>query len=394
MAIDDGTYLESCTGGANPICVLTKTSNTPDGIVDYYKADVITAVDYYPFGMTMPGRKFTLGEYRYGFNGKENDNDAGEGIQDYGMRVYDGRLGRFLSVDPLQKQYPELTPYQFASNTPIQAIDLDGGEAYYYTISWNEKTGKVSITFDKTETSWLDPFVPNHIVVNFNNKGYQYYGDLTNNQIKNGELASTLASIATNPTAAQGKIDRNTERAAADKVASAEETKNIFAMGFAVGVLGSKSSKPAAAKSTPEAKTNNQATAANGGNTQAAKSNTTTMYRGVNENNVGYNEALKGNATPNGGSATPLQHNTTSTLNSPFTSWTPNPEVALNFALRPAGAGVVLTAQIPNSKIVVSPNTKQVQLIQNPSVVVSESEVLVKGKVTNASVKKVTAPKK
>ena len=35
---------------------------------------------------------------------------------------------RFLSVDPIGREYPELTPYQFASNTPIQAIDLDGLE--------------------------------------------------------------------------------------------------------------------------------------------------------------------------------------------------------------------------------------------------------------------------
>ncbi len=47
------------------------------------------------------------------------------------MRIYDPRLGRFLSVDPISKQYPELTPYQFASNTPIQAIDRDGLEAWY-----------------------------------------------------------------------------------------------------------------------------------------------------------------------------------------------------------------------------------------------------------------------
>lgn len=37
---------------------------------------------------------------------------------------------RFISVDPLTKKYPQLTPYQFASNTPIQAIDLDGLEAF------------------------------------------------------------------------------------------------------------------------------------------------------------------------------------------------------------------------------------------------------------------------
>ena len=81
------------------------------------------------------------GSYRYGFNGKENDDEVkGEGNQqDYGMRIYDPRLGRFLSVDPLTKDYPELTPYQFASNTPIQAIDIDGEEGGYSMDSENEK---------------------------------------------------------------------------------------------------------------------------------------------------------------------------------------------------------------------------------------------------------------
>ncbi len=67
--------------------------------------------------------------YGFGFNGKENDNETK--TQDYGMRIYDYRLGKFLSVDPLSNEFPELTPYQFASNTPIMAIDLDGLEAWF-----------------------------------------------------------------------------------------------------------------------------------------------------------------------------------------------------------------------------------------------------------------------
>ena len=68
--------------------------------------------------------------YRYGFNGKENDNEVkGEGNQqDYGMRIYDPRVGRFLSVDPLTKQYPHYTPYSYAGNKPIAFIDRDGEE--------------------------------------------------------------------------------------------------------------------------------------------------------------------------------------------------------------------------------------------------------------------------
>ena len=111
----------------------TRIGHTTNGTaIDYYNADVVTASDYHPFGMTMPGRKFTQAntKYRYGFNGKENDNEVkGEGNQqDYGMRIYDPRLGRFLSTDPLAKSYPMLTPYQFASNSPIAGVDLDGLE--------------------------------------------------------------------------------------------------------------------------------------------------------------------------------------------------------------------------------------------------------------------------
>jgi RHS repeat-associated protein len=78
----------------------------------------------------MPQRSTSSGSYRYGFNGKENDNEVkGAGNQqDYGMRIYEPRLGKFLSVDPITKDYPELTPYQFASNSPIFGIDLDGTE--------------------------------------------------------------------------------------------------------------------------------------------------------------------------------------------------------------------------------------------------------------------------
>jgi RHS repeat-associated protein len=64
--------------------------------------------------------------YRFGFNGKEDDRETG--TQDYGFRIYNPQLGKFLSVDPLTKSYPMLTPYQFASNRPIQGIDLDGLE--------------------------------------------------------------------------------------------------------------------------------------------------------------------------------------------------------------------------------------------------------------------------
>jgi RHS repeat-associated protein len=98
----------------------------------YYQAQVKTYADYYPFGMEMEGRTASSLNYRYGFNGKEKDQagefSASQTHYDYGFRIYNPVWGKFLSVDPLSKSYPWYTPYQFAGNKPIIAIDLDGLE--------------------------------------------------------------------------------------------------------------------------------------------------------------------------------------------------------------------------------------------------------------------------
>jgi RHS repeat-associated protein len=93
-------------------------------------AEVLTINDYYPFGLEMPGRSVNFREYRYGFNGKEKDDKGewGSTHYDYGFRIYNPQIGKFLSVDPLASSYPWYTPYQFAGNKPIWKIDLDGLE--------------------------------------------------------------------------------------------------------------------------------------------------------------------------------------------------------------------------------------------------------------------------
>ncbi|NII28603.1 hypothetical protein HB364_26200 [Pseudoflavitalea sp. X16] len=119
--------------------VLTAISDKKMGVssggigsaIDYYEPDMVSAMDYYAFGMVSRVVTTSTGkDYRFGFNGKENDNDVKGwwNQQDYGMRIYDPRVGRFLSVDPLTKSYPMLTPYAFAENSPIENIDLDGLE--------------------------------------------------------------------------------------------------------------------------------------------------------------------------------------------------------------------------------------------------------------------------
>jgi RHS repeat-associated protein len=101
----------------------------------YYEAQTVSVSDYYPFGMQVKDRSWSDSSYsyRFGFNGKESDDEvSGSGNQyDYGFRIYNPRLGKFLSVDPLSKSYPWLTPYQFANNSSISAVDLDGLEYFY-----------------------------------------------------------------------------------------------------------------------------------------------------------------------------------------------------------------------------------------------------------------------
>ncbi|QNR87021.1 hypothetical protein H9N25_11865 [Pedobacter riviphilus] len=124
-----------------------------------FKAEVLTAGDYYAFGMAMKGRDFTnpgAQAYRYGFNGKENDAEV-NGQQDYGMRIYDARLGRFRSVDPITAEYPELTPYQFASNNPIENIDLDGLEGV--PAKFNLDKGTYSVAQSSTYKKPAQPII-------------------------------------------------------------------------------------------------------------------------------------------------------------------------------------------------------------------------------------------
>jgi len=115
-----------------------------------YNAVVITANDYYSFGSVMIGREFvgdTVDKYRFGFNGKEKtDETYGEGNEmDFGARIYDGRLGRWLSTDPLQKKIPGLSPYNFAINRPIVIVDVDGRDVHQSAEFANGKSTKAAL---------------------------------------------------------------------------------------------------------------------------------------------------------------------------------------------------------------------------------------------------------
>jgi len=89
-----------------------------------------TFKDYYAGGMVMPDRSFSHENYGFGFNGKLRDDEVkGTGNSyDFGARIYDSRVGRWHSIDPLQAKYVPLTPYNFSANNPILFKDIDGKE--------------------------------------------------------------------------------------------------------------------------------------------------------------------------------------------------------------------------------------------------------------------------
>jgi len=72
--------------------------------------------------MPMPNRHTTDNNYRYAFQGQELDSETG--MEAFELRLWDGRIGRWLTVDPMSIHH---SPYQGMANNPINIIDPTGG---------------------------------------------------------------------------------------------------------------------------------------------------------------------------------------------------------------------------------------------------------------------------
>jgi RHS repeat-associated protein len=117
-----------------------------NAVVSYYEADVVEKNKRgirclrcpWAFGMALPLRHFVSGEgyrtdsYRYGFQAQEGDDEVkGRGNSyDFGARMYDPRVGRWWSVDPLAGKFHDQTPYDFAGDGAIAFGDKDGKDIY------------------------------------------------------------------------------------------------------------------------------------------------------------------------------------------------------------------------------------------------------------------------
>ena len=108
------------------------------------------ANDYYPFGLEIP--VYGVNDNQIKYNSKELQTDAKLNWYDYGARFHDPVIGRWHAVDPLANKPKNfsVSPYAYTANNPINRIDPDGRDWFYYQShkekkkSWHWQEGDVA----------------------------------------------------------------------------------------------------------------------------------------------------------------------------------------------------------------------------------------------------------
>ncbi|MEE3485611.1 MAG: hypothetical protein VZQ98_14980 [Bacteroidales bacterium] len=135
------THYELINHLGNVMAVISDEASTTD------KPTVVSLSDYYPFGMTMPGRSYDAG-YRYGFQGQDRERELWGGEASFfKYRISDNRLGRFFSVDPLSSKFPWNSSYAFSENRLIDGVEMEGLE-YVSAADFGENNLKGTPTVD------------------------------------------------------------------------------------------------------------------------------------------------------------------------------------------------------------------------------------------------------
>ncbi|MDA3799270.1 MAG: hypothetical protein PF692_09340 [Kiritimatiellae bacterium] len=130
-------------------------------IIDYFSPVIVTSTTYWPFGLPLETGEQPQ-EYRFGFQGqacpelsrREKDNEwtGTEGSHlAFKYRIHDARIGRFLSVDPLTRDYPHNSPYAFSENRVINSGELEGLEAVVRIYQQRSKTAIRTIDYTQTK---------------------------------------------------------------------------------------------------------------------------------------------------------------------------------------------------------------------------------------------------
>lgn len=377
------------------------------------EGQIISYEEYYPYGSTSYQAGRNLAEVnlkRYRYTGRERDEETG--FNYHGARYYTPWLGRWISADPTGLQ-DALNLYGYTGGNPINFNDPAGMERVCPNSACHsppEETRYKTIGYEKGPSSYA--FQPGElkehqqtILTNLAHGRFTEYetflfkGWATPSHSYEG-MEYPLTSFV--PIVAQQYVGGTYS----EPELVGWKTSHSLSGNYLTVIRdrnGNVLSERHAGEAAPESmlfgpfeylgyaqlgravirKTIGRLFAKN-----AAGEATITLYRGVNQSHFDFAAQSTGLVRPNRRwwqfwktSSSGLEHNVKpgGTLSSPVTSWTTDPRVAENFALRPwKTPGVVITAKVPLSRAVSSPNLKEVVLPWNGEVV-SEAEVFVRG---------------
>lgn len=125
--IRDNKYFELSNHLGNVLATVTdrrKAVSADGNVIEHYESDVASAQDYYPFGMTEPGRSWNEGKYRYGFNGQEKSDEVTGSNYTAKYWEYDSRIGRRWNLDPMYLAGD--SRYSVNGNSPFYYADPYG----------------------------------------------------------------------------------------------------------------------------------------------------------------------------------------------------------------------------------------------------------------------------
>jgi RHS repeat-associated protein len=156
---------------------------------------------------------------------EKDDEVKGSGNSfDYGARLYDTRLGKWLAIDNQFNKYPNLSPYNFVADNPLYFIDPDGNEIVVPNVADRAPILKM-INSKAAGTFGFDKNGKLYVVKKEGSKGFsEYYRDKLIEGI-NVKGKTITISITNNPNVPTGAVAKDGKTIVYDKTKTTDLDK-------------------------------------------------------------------------------------------------------------------------------------------------------------------------